>query len=153
MLQFTKRTEYGLIALIHLAGREGQVVSAREVGDHYGLPPRLLAGAFKDLQQAGIVTSQRGATGGYTLARPPQTVTLGEVIAALEGAPTLTSCEASKLTSALPSSACEVTPICPIKSPLHRIREGIWALLNSTTLRALVDSPFTTSELLAAPTD
>jgi len=153
MFQFTKRTEYGLIALVHLADREGEVVSAREIGDHYGLPPRLLAQAFKDLQQAGLVTSQRGATGGYSLARPAQSVTLGEVVSAVEGVPTLTSCEVSKLTRALPETSCEVKPLCPIRSPLQRLREGLWALLNSTTLRALADSPFTTADLLAAPSD
>lgn len=150
MLQLTKRTEYGLIALIHLADREGEVVSAREVGEHYAMPRRLLAEVFKDLHHAGLVESQRGATGGYSLARPAASVTLGEVVAAIEGAPTLTSCEGL---GAMRGGNCDVQPVCPIRSPLQRIRQGIWGLFQSTTLRTLADSSLDPSELFASQSD
>ena len=93
MLQLTKRTEYGLIALIHLADRDGEVVSVREIGEQYPVPRRLLAEVLKDLCNAGMLDSQRGAAGGYRLARPAEQITLGEVVAALEGEPALTSCQ------------------------------------------------------------
>lgn len=148
LLKLTKRTEYGLIALLHLADREGQVVPVREVGERYPLPRRLLAESLKDLGRAGIVESQRGAAGGYWLARPADAITLGEVIAALEGAPALTSCQ--DLGAARPDGECDVQPICPIRSPLTRLRQGIWALLEGTTLRSLADSSITPAELLSA---
>lgn len=133
VLQLTKRTEYGLIALIHIAGRDGQVVSVREIGEHYPLPRRLLAEVLKDLGHAGLVESQRGATGGYVLARGARDITLGDVVVALEGAPLVTVCESSD-----PSvGTCEVEPVCPIRSPLHRLREGIWRLMERTTLESL----------------
>lgn len=134
MLQLTKRTEYGLIALIHMADRPGQVVSVREVGEHYPVPRRLLAEVVKDLARAGLVESQRGATGGYTLARPAERITLGDVVVALEGAPSVSSCEPH---GALEGGSCEVEPVCPIRSPLHRIQEGIWRLMERTTLQSL----------------
>lgn len=148
MLKLTKRTEYGLIALLHLADREGDVVSAAEIGERYPLPRRLLAETLKELGRAGILESQRGATGGYWLARPSGDITLGEVISVLEGAPSLTSCQ--DLGASGSGGECEVEPICPIRHPLTRLRQGIWALLEGTTLRSLADSSITPAELLSA---
>lgn len=145
MLQLTKRTEYGLIALLHLADRPGEVVSVREIAEHYPVPRRLLAEVLKDLQQTGLVDSHRGATGGYQLTREAGLVTLGEVVSALEGAPSVTSCEGL---GAARGGNCDVGPVCPIRSPLQRIRQGIWALLQNTTLRSLADSSLDPAQLL-----
>lgn len=135
MLQLTKRTEYGLLALVHLADREGAVASVREICERYPLPKRTVAEVLKDLQHAGLVDSTRGSSGGYTLARAPEQVTLGDVVRALEGAPPLTTCESPIV---LKGGGCEVQPMCPIKSPIHRVRERLWQMLEHTTLRSLV---------------
>ena len=134
MLQLTKKTEYGLIALVHLAGRGDEFVSAREICDHYPIPRRLVAEVLKDLCRVGLVDSQRGAGGGYTLARPSGAISLAEVVEALEGAPTLTSCE--QLSPAR-GGICDVEPTCPIRSPIHTIREHIWELMRNTPLSSL----------------
>jgi Rrf2 family protein len=154
MLQLTKRTEYGLIALVHMAdsaivngagrgprtGRESDpdrasaVVSVREISERYPIPRRLLAEVLKDLARAGLVESQRGATGGYTLARSPDRITLAEIVTALEGSMALTSCEGHDVAHDM----CGVQPVCPIRSPLSRIRIGIWNLMERTTLRSLL---------------
>jgi len=135
MLQLTKRTEYGLIALVHMVDRGGEFVSAREISDSYPIPSRMLAEVLKDLSRNGLVESQRGASGGYALARPAEAITVGTVVSALEGAPTLASCE-TELGS---GGSCDVEPVCPIRSPLQRIREGIWRQMERTSLRSLVD--------------
>lgn len=137
MLQLTKRTEYGLLALVHLVDREGAVVSVREICERYPLPRRTVAEVLKDLQHAGVVESQRGSAGGYTLARTPDAITLGDVVAALEGAPPLTTCESPIV---LKNGGCEVQPMCPIKSPIHRVRERLWQMLQHTSLLSLVAS-------------
>ena len=134
MLQLTKRTEYGLIALVHLVDREGQFVSAREIGDAYPVPKRLLAEVLKDLGRAGLVESQRGASGGYSLARRPESISMVQIIEALEGTPSVTGCESLGIFEA---GGCDVSPVCPIKSPMQRIRIAIWDLLQRTTLRDL----------------
>lgn len=170
MLQLTKRTEYGLIALVHMAGRgtcptvDGlgasgahgipaldagpgnvpsgvpgdQFVSGREISERYSVPRRLVGEALKDLTRAGLVISQRGATGGYSLAHPAEEISLGQIVAALEGQPTLASCE-----SLSPSRGgeCDIERLCPIRSPIHRIRERIWQLMERTTLRAIARYP------------
>lgn len=139
MLQLTKRTEYGLIALTHLAdpSRAGDVVSVREIAERYSMPRRLLAEVLKDLGRSGHVDSQRGANGGYALSRPANEITLGEVVATLEGMPSIASCESLEFLRS--ASTCEVEPRCPIKSPIQRIRSGLWSLLERTTLRDLAD--------------
>jgi Rrf2 family nitric oxide-sensitive transcriptional repressor len=134
MLQLTKRTEYGLIALVHMADRGGTLVSVREIGEHYPIPKRLLAEVLKDLCRSNLVQSQRGAGGGYMLARSADSITLSEVVAALEGRPALSSCENF---SSPRHVECEIEGVCPIRSPLHRIRDGIWSLMERTTLRSL----------------
>lgn len=158
MLQFTKRTEYGLIALVHLMEREGEFVSVREICERHPIPRRLVAEVLKELGRAQLVESQRGAGGGYCLALSPETITLGRVIAALEGAPSLTSCATQEIASlsklpnrsgASPAAGsststgihgngeCDVSPTCPIRSPIHAVRDHLWGLLERTTLRSL----------------
>lgn len=136
MLQLTKRTEYGLIALVHMVDRGGEPISVRELCERNPVPKRVMAEVLKDLGRSDLVESHRGATGGYSLARPPESITLGEIVSALEGAPTLTNCEVS---STLRIGACEVKPNCPIRSPLQRVHERLLDLLEHTTLRSLSD--------------
>ena len=142
MLQLTKKTEYGLIALVHLADRGGELVSVREIGDRYPIPKRLLAEVLKDLARAELVQSQRGATGGYSLARPADAITLGQIVEALEGRPQVSNCETSvPHGSALPAttrhSECEMQGFCRIRAPLHRLREHLIEMLEQTTLASL----------------
>ena len=139
MLQLTKRTEYGLIALVHMVDRGGEPVSVRELSERYPVPRRLLAEVLKDLGRSALVESHRGASGGYTLARSPDAITLGDVVAALEGVPNLISCEVPALLRQVPS--CEVKPTCPIRSPIQRVHERLLDLLERTTLRSLADGP------------
>ena len=134
MLQLTKRTEYGLIALLYLADQGGRFVSAREVSDHYPVPPRLLAEVLKDLCKQGLVESQRGAAGGYQLVGSPDQLSLGRIVQALEGPVALTGCEPM---AAFKNGSCDVTPVCPIKDPMQRIRSLFWSLLVKTSLADL----------------
>ena len=139
MLQLTKRTEYGLIALTHLAARaSGGVVSVREICEAYPVPRRLVAEVLKDLCHARLVDSHRGATGGYSLARTAEAISVGDVVAALEGHPALTSCASLGLHV---GSACEVEHVCPIRTPIETLRLELWRLLNRTTLRDLASHP------------
>ena len=143
MLQLTKRTEYGLIALVHLVDRTGEFVPVREICERYPIPRRLVAEVLKELAHGDLLESQRGATGGYALAREPEDITLSEIVAALEGEPGLTSCRSLDLSG----TDCEVEPTCPIRSPIHRIREHLWGLMERTTLRSLASpAPLATFE-------
>lgn len=156
MLRLTKRTEYGLIALVHMAemaaacpaGAEPEVISARAIGDTFPVPKRMLAEALKHLQQGGILESTRGVRGGYRLSRPADQVSLGEIVSALEGPPTLTSC--AGMGAASSDGGCDVEPVCPIRSPLARLRTGIWTLFEGVTLQALADRSSDPASLFSA---
>lgn len=145
MLKLTKRAEYGLTALVHLTDHAGEVVSARAISEHYNLPYRLVGEALKDLCRAGHLCSVRGAAGGYHLSQPANSLTVGEAIAAIEGMPTLSDCEAKALVGmgfeAL--ADCDVESRCMIRSPLHRIQEDIWRQFERTTLEELASPDFT----------
>jgi len=136
MLALTKRAEYGLIALVHLVDRPEEVVSAREIGDTYEVPRRLLAEVLKALSRAGLVESFRGANGGYSLAHDPEELTVAQAVTAIEQAPPRDACE-SDIKTPDGWSACEMSSTCPIKTPIQRLRAGIWGLLHQTTLRDL----------------
>ena len=145
MLRLTKRTEYGLTALVHLADHGGETVSARRISQHYSLPHRLVAEALKDLCRAGHLKSVRGASGGYMLAQSPADLTVGEAVAALEGAPKSTDCEAKALVG-LGFGALgdlDVESKCMIRSPLHKIQEDIWRQFERTTIQELASPEFT----------
>ncbi|HTF90420.1 MAG TPA: Rrf2 family transcriptional regulator [Planctomycetota bacterium] len=138
MLQLTKRTEYALIALVHMVDRQDQATSVRELCERYPLPRRLVAEILKDLAHEGLVLSHRGSQGGYSLALPPERITLGRIIATIEGVPAITNCDSIAHAK---DGGCEVHPVCPIRSPIERVREHIWRLFEATSLRSLVPAP------------
>jgi Rrf2 family protein len=78
------KVDYGLRALLALA-KAGEAQTADALAAEQGLPPRFLGAILADLRRHGLVASQRGADGGYRLARPPSEITLAEVIRALDG--------------------------------------------------------------------
>jgi Rrf2 family protein len=78
------KVDYGLRALLSLAVA-GVPQTADTLAADQGLPPRFLGAILADLRRAGLVASQRGADGGYRLARPPEDITVAEVIRALDG--------------------------------------------------------------------
>lgn len=136
MLALTKKTDYALIALSELARRTDSVLSAREISEQYGVPLALLTNILKGLNRAGIVKSERGAYGGYRLAKPAKTVNLHELISAIEGPFTFVRCVNAEVD--VHQQNCELEPLCPIRMPAHRIRDRLARLLEGITLAELV---------------
>jgi Rrf2 family protein len=81
------KTEYACLALLELAQRhsDGEPVQVRRIAERHGIPAAFLVQIFQELKRAGLVTSIRGAAGGYQLARSPEEITLAEVIDIVEG--------------------------------------------------------------------
>lgn len=78
------KVEYGLRALLTLTAA-GVPQTAERLAEEQGLPPRFLGAILADLRRAGLVASQRGAEGGYRLARPPEKISVADVIRCLDG--------------------------------------------------------------------
>jgi Rrf2 family protein len=86
-VSFTAKTEYGLVALIELAAVHDAagVLQVGEIARLQGIPERYLEQMLTSLRRSGLLHSIRGPRGGYQLARPPETITVAEVLACLEG--------------------------------------------------------------------
>lgn len=130
MLKLTKKADYGLIALRHLASVPGATASAKDIADAYRLPVPLLAKVLQKLAKAGILQSLSGTNGGYKLARDPSTITALEVIRSIDGPIILTTCFTSH-------SDCGLSPQCTVREPLRRVHEGILKLLDNITITDL----------------
>jgi len=93
-MNLTAKTEYACLAMLELAQHfdAQQPVQVRRISESHGIPSPFLVQILQDLKRAGLVTSTRGAAGGYRLARPPQEVTLADVLEAVEGNSEPTTC-------------------------------------------------------------
>src|SRR5208282_6474112 len=97
MLKLSKKADYGLIAVRHLAQQPlSTACSAKEIARAYGIPTELLAKILQKLAKNGLLVSQHGTNGGYALARPPKEISAFEVIRAIEGPLFITSCVTDK---------------------------------------------------------
>jgi Rrf2 family protein len=132
MLALTKRTGYGLIAMTHLARLEtGQVASARDIADLYGIPPSLLMNVLKALSAQGYVDSARGSHGGYRLARRPEDINVADLVTSLEGPIRESQCLTEQ---AGEECTCQVMAQCPINDPVHRVQRRLNDFLRKLTL-------------------
>src|SRR5690349_14707570 len=96
--------------------------SAKDVADAYGIPPEALAKILQRLAKAGLLQSQHGTNGGYTLARPAHTISAFEVIKAIDGPLFITSCVTVR-------GECGQSDRCNIREPLRKVNESIEAVL------------------------
>lgn len=134
MLKLTKRSDYGLIALRHLALAADELsasASAKEISTAYRIPLPLLAKVLQTLAKNGFLASEQGTRGGYRLARSADRITTLEVIRAIDGPVILTSCFTHD------GGECEQFNTCTVKSPLRKVHEGILQLLEATTVADL----------------
>ena len=86
-MKISAKTEYACVAMLELASRygSGEPVRIRKIAERHDVPPRFLVQILLQLKGAGLVASTRGAAGGYNLIRPPDQVSLGEVMQVIEG--------------------------------------------------------------------
>jgi Rrf2 family protein len=128
MLKLTKKADYGLMAMKHMAERAStEACSAKELADAYGIPPEALAKILQRLVKAGLLHSQHGTNGGYTLARDPKTISAFEVIRVIDGPLFITSCITVR-------GECDQSERCTIREPLRRVNQSIEDVLRSISI-------------------
>jgi len=127
MLKLTKKADYGLIALKHLAVNGPESSSAKEIADTYGIPVALLSKILQKLAKQGFLVSEHGTNGGYRLAREAKEITALEVIRTIDGPIFLTACFTEH-------GYCCHTDKCIVRDPLQKVHEGILRLLASITI-------------------
>lgn len=133
MLKLSKRIDYGLLAMNYIAlTHDHASVNTKRIADEHHIPVELLAKVLQRLAKKGLIVSQNGPKGGYALARPAAEITVSEIIEAIEGPVMLTTCSPGGQ-----ETVCDQWGWCNLRSPLHRIQDGIRKLLQGMTLADL----------------
>ena len=127
MLRMSKLTDYGTVVLAHLAGDPETVCSAADVSTATGIAPPTVSKLLKSLARANLVSSTRGANGGYQLTRQPGDISAADVIDALEGPVSITECSAA-------DSHCDFEEVCSVGSAWKRINVAIRHALEDVSL-------------------
>ena len=131
MLRITKLTDYATVVLCALADAPARVHSAAELAETARLELPTVSKVLKPLAHAGLVTSFRGASGGYKLARVPAQISLIEIVEAIEGKLGLTECSGEH-------SSCEHEPHCGTRGHWHRVNEVIAGALRGVSLAEML---------------
>lgn len=151
MLKISRLTDYGLLATVYLARKQGDVVSAREVAEFYHLPVPMITKVLKTLNHGGVIQSRRGVSGGYTFAGDPETVTLGHLLELLEGPWDLVECETTDDSG---HALCSIRRACPSRRFMLGINRAIKSAFDSITLgdltRGVMPLPFEKGALASA---
>ena len=137
MIRITKQTDYGVVLLTHLAQAPERLYTTPELAEETQLPLPMASKILKLLAREGVLDSQRGAKGGYTLARSPREITVTEIISALEGPIAVTECIDDA------PGVCDYTAFCPVRSNWNQINLAIRQALDGITL---ADMTFPLSE-------
>lgn len=135
MLRISKLTDYGTLILVHLAdGEAGRLYPASDVaeGTHLALPT--VQKLLKILAKNGLVESQRGAEGGYRLARPAEDISAAEILDSLEGPVAITECSHD-------DSHCELESNCQVGGAWQKISGAIRAAMHDIRLSDLRNPP------------
>ena len=145
MLRLSKKADYALMAMRHLALRsDAGAASAREIAEHYDIPVELLAKVLQRLARKGLLRSHQGTRGGYLLSAPATNISVADVIQAIDGPVAVTACAAE-------GDPCEQYDKCSIRDPLWRIKGRILAALATCSIHELATDTDATAGPAAQP--
>jgi Rrf2 family protein len=134
MMKISAKTEYACIAMLELASQygSGEPVRIRKIAERHSVPPRFLVQILLQLKGAGLVASTRGAAGGYSLLRSPDSVSLGEVMEVIDGSP---SEENGRTSNASPDSPA----VKVLVKAWHDVADVQRRMLNDITFAELLE--------------
>jgi Rrf2 family protein len=129
-MTISAKVEYACVAVLELAARydSDEPVRIRDIADAHGIPSRFLVQILLQLKGAGLVQSTRGATGGYALAKPPEAISLADVMEVLEG-PTQVQSNIARQTPATRA----------LQSVWNEVADTQRTMLESTTFATLAE--------------
>ncbi|WP_048305701.1 SUF system Fe-S cluster assembly regulator [Halomonas sp. PR-M31] len=133
MLKLSKLTDYAAVVMAQIARHPEQSHAATELAEKVKLPRPTVSKTLKMLARAGLLTSQRGAQGGYQLARSASRISASDIIAAIEGPIAMTECSHV-------DGECDLFNSCGVASNWQRVSLAVGALLDSVTLAHLSQS-------------
>jgi FeS assembly SUF system regulator len=127
MLRIAKLTDYATVLMVRLAREPGRCFSASQLADELRVPLPTVAKLLKRLLQAQLLTSVRGAVGGYTLAHAPHAISVADVVQAIEGPVALTEC-------ALGKGNCSLEKDCATRANWRLISRAVRVALEAVSL-------------------
>jgi FeS assembly SUF system regulator len=131
MIRLSRITDYGIVLMVRLAQLpDGEARNARNLAAATGLPSPVVSKVLKTLARESLLASQRGAKGGYALARAADEISVPEMITALEGPISLTECSTHP-------GACSQESSCDVRAPWQRINSAVHDALAKITLADL----------------
>ena len=150
-MKLSQRGEYALRALVVLGLNYGQsVVQIREISRQQNIPKRFLEQILNDLKSADVVESKRGIAGGYRLSRPPEEISLAQVVRHIEGALAPVSCVSEKFYA---KCSCPDEARCGVRSVMKEVRDAIAQILEDVTVAQLCERARKLQTAPVPPTD
>ena len=134
MLRLSKKADYALMSMKHLAVRPDSSSSAREISEAYDIPLELLAKVLQRLVRARLLASVQGTRGGYRLARQAAQISVADVIQAVDGPVTVTACSDT-------DHKCGQYTKCSIRDPLAKIKNRILDALTTVSVAEMALEP------------
>ena len=137
-MKFSKKSEYGLRALIELTQNYGHPITRQEIGDRQNVPVVFLEQILLSLKHAGLLASTRGVQGGYALIKPPSKVTLGQVIRILDGPLAPIACVSKTAYQKCLDCPYTKKPYCPLQHVMGGVRNAIADILDNYSLEDFI---------------
>ena len=134
MFKLNRLTDYGVVVLTQMARKPDDLRTAPQIAQDTGVPLPTVAKLLNALAHERLITSHRGAAGGYTLNRPAEAISVAEIIQALEGPIALTACVDGA------SGGCEVEALCPMRGNWDKVNKAIYGALSQVTLADMATS-------------
>jgi Rrf2 family protein len=134
-VKLSKKSEYGLRALLELTLAHGRTTLQRhEIAERQHIPVEFLEQILLALKRAGLLASRRGMKGGYALIKPPEHVTLGQVIRILDGPLAPIGCVSKTAYQKCSDCPYADKPRCPVQHVMGTVRDAIAGILDHYTL-------------------
>ena len=134
----TNKAKYGLKALAFLAMHQGKGVQGAEIASAYAMPKKFLDAILLQIKNIGIIQSKKGRGGGYQLSRPPDTISLGQVIRELDGPFAPVPCVSRSAYARC--SDCPDETACIIRPVMQEVRDAISVVLDNRTLADMLNA-------------
>ncbi len=130
-MRLSSRSEYAVRAMVERAASHGAgPISIREVASREGIPEKYLEQLFRKLRKAGLVHGARGSGGGYMLTREPHTISVADVVRAVDGPIAVCDCTSENRDGV----QCHKRSLCAAHPVWDKLQKGIVSILDSTTL-------------------
>jgi Rrf2 family protein len=129
-MRITAKGEYATQAVLHLAMQYPEVVAIHDIAERHHIPLKYLEQILLELKRGGVLDSRRGVHGGYTLARTPAEISVGEVLRLMDGAFAESSCTHAETRL---GSKCAEGPTCGLKQVWEDVQQSVEKILFATS--------------------